>query len=128
MRAPFKATTAIHNDAEHSAALSRIDELWGSREGSLEAQELEVLAILVDDYENKHHEIEPPDPIEAIKFRIEQMGLTPSEAAELFGARSRMSEVFNGKRALSIEMIRAIHAKLHIPAEILIQPVKRKAS
>ncbi len=116
---------AIHNEEDHRLALSRIDELWASPDGSPEADELEVLSILVDDFENKHHEIAPPEPVEAIKFRIEQMQMSPAEAARMFGARSRMSEVFNGRRGLSIQMIRAIHAKLKIPAEILIQQVKK---
>jgi len=122
------AIKAIHNEEDHIAALSRIDELWNSKAGSPDADELEVLSILVDDYEDKHHEIGPPDPLEAIKYRIEQMGLSSAEVAELFGARSRVSEVFSGRRALSIEMIRAIHAKLKVPADILIQPIQEKAT
>ena len=84
--------------------------------------------VLVEDYENRHYPIGPPDPIEAIKFRMEQQGLNRKELASLLGTRGRVSEILNGKRGLSLSMIRALSTRLHIPAEVLIQPTKVNAT
>lgn len=102
-------------------ALQRIDMIFDARPGSPEGDELEILGILVDEYESRHFPIEAPDPIEAIKFRLEQLGLTQSDLARILGSRSRTSEVLAGKRKLSISMIRKLHASLNIPADILIR-------
>ncbi len=110
----------IKTEREHKAALKEIESLWSAKPGTPQADRLELLATLVESYEDKHHEILPPDPVDAIKFRMEQEGLTNSDLAKLVGGRSRVSEVLNRKRGLSLAMIRSLHRKLHIPAESLI--------
>jgi HTH-type transcriptional regulator/antitoxin HigA len=96
--------------------------------GTEDHDRLELLMVLVEDYENRHYPIGPPDPIEAIKFRMEQQGLNRKELASLLGTRGRVSEILNGKRGLSLSMIRALSTRLHIPAEVLIQPTKVNAT
>ena len=110
----------IRNDDDHAAALEGIDGLWGAPPGSREADALEVLLTLVDDYESKHHAIGPPDPIDAILFRVEQQGLTRQDLEPLIGHRGRVSEVLNRKRPLTLPMIRRLHEALGIPAEVLL--------
>jgi HTH-type transcriptional regulator/antitoxin HigA len=90
-------------------------------ENSPESDELEVLGILVSAYENEHYPIPSPNPLEAIKFRLDQMGLSEKELGEILGYRSRKSEILSGKRKLSLAMIRKLNQVLHIPAEVLIQ-------
>jgi len=109
----------IKNNNDHQAALKRIGELWNSRPGSEEGDELDILATLAEEYENQRYKIAPPDPIEAIKFRMEQMGMERSDLAKLIGA-NRVSEVFAGKRPLSINIIKTLRSKLNIPADSLI--------
>lgn len=111
----------IKTKKEHKLALKRLDELFDAKPGSAEGDELEVLSILIEHYENKQLLIEYPDPIEAIKFRMEQLGYRSSDLAELIGYKSRVSEILHKKRKLTIEMIRTLSKKLNIPAEILIQ-------
>ena len=94
--------------------------LLDSDPGTQEYDTLEVLSVLVEDYERKNYPIYPPDPIEAIKFRMEQMGLEKKDLESSIGPRSRISEVFNHKRELSLSMIRRLHQKLEIPTEILL--------
>jgi HTH-type transcriptional regulator/antitoxin HigA len=110
----------IRNDRDHARALRRVEELWGARAGTPAAEELEVLATLIDSYEAKHHPIESPDPIDAILFRIEQMGLTRADLVPIIGSRSRVSEVLNRRRDLTIAMIARIREKLGISADTLI--------
>lgn len=110
----------IHNDDDHSRALYEIERLWGSPEGTPEADALEVLVTLVDAYEAKHHAIDPPDPIEAILFRIEQQGLTRNDLIPMIGSRARVSEVLNKKRPLTLAMIQRLRAGLGISADVLI--------
>src|ERR1700738_839196 len=106
----------------HKAALSRIDQLMDAGGGSPEAAELEVLAILVDRYERDTFPIEAPSPIDAIRFRMEQMGYTQTDLARLLGSRSRASEIMTGStKRLSITMIRRLHDRWHIPAAALIR-------
>jgi HTH-type transcriptional regulator/antitoxin HigA len=93
----------------------------GTKTGSKESDELEVLSILVKVFENKTFSVPKPKPLEAIRFRLEQMGMTESELSEILGHRSRKSEIFSGKRKLSLEMIRKLNDILKIPAEVLIQ-------
>lgn len=83
-------------------------------------EELDLLGLIIEDYENKHFKILPPNPLEAIKFRLEQLGMSESELSTILGYRSRKSELFSGKRKLSLDMIRKLHAQLKIPAESLI--------
>ncbi len=92
------------------------------KESSKESDELEILVILVKDYENEHFPIPRPNPIEAIRFRLEQMEMSETELSEILGYRSRKSEILSGKRKLNLKMIRKLNDVLHIPAEVLIQP------
>ncbi len=111
---------AIRSDREHRAAMKEIDALWNAKPGSEAADRLEVLAILVEDYEKRKFPIESPDPIEAVKFRMEQEGLTTQDLAKLLGGRNRASEVLNRKRGLSLAMIKSLHRRWRIPAEALL--------
>jgi HTH-type transcriptional regulator / antitoxin HigA len=112
----------IRSEADHRAALAEIEALWGAPSGTPEGDRLDVLATLIESYEAQHHPIDPPDPIEAIRFRMEQQGLTRKDLEEIIGTRTRIAEVLSRKRGLSIGMIRRLHDKLGIPAEILIRP------
>jgi len=114
----------IRTKADYKAALKMISSLLDAPEGSREAGMLEVLSVLVEAYEEEHHQVHPPDPIEAIKFRMEQESLTRRDLEPYLGSRARVSEVLNRKRPLSVEMIRRLNAGLGIPAEILIRPYK----
>jgi HTH-type transcriptional regulator/antitoxin HigA len=111
----------IRNDHDHARALEQIERLWGADAGTPEADLLEVLVTLVNAYEARHHAIELPDPIEAIKFRMEQAGLSRADLEPILGGRGRVSEVLNRRRKLSIEMIRRLHSELGIPAEVLLR-------
>lgn len=112
----------VKNKKDYENALERIYLLIqkAGKRTENESAELEILAILVKEFENKHYPVLPPHPLEAIKFRIEQMGLKQSELNKLLGNRSRKSDILKGKRKLSIHMIRKLHEKLNIPAETLI--------
>ncbi|MBK8885839.1 MAG: helix-turn-helix domain-containing protein [Saprospiraceae bacterium] len=113
----------IKSKEEHSIYLSRAYELMqlDLSPNSKESDELEVISILIEAYEKENFPIESPNPIEAILFRIEQLGMSSSELNKILGSRSRTSEILNGKRKLSIGMIRKLHEKLGIPAQILIK-------
>ena len=111
----------IKTEAEHEAALARVAELMDAQPGSPDEQELELFALLVEQYEQEHFPIAPPDPVEAILFRMEQEGLTRKDLAAYIGSPSKVSEVLNRKRPLSLSMIRALHRGLGIPADILVQ-------
>jgi HTH-type transcriptional regulator / antitoxin HigA len=117
----------IRNQHDHAAALLEIERLWGARARTPEADKLEVLVTLVDAYEAKHHPIDPPDPIDAILFRLEQMGLTRADLVKILGSRARVSEVLNRRRPLSIAMIARLRDNLGISADILIGPQRRAA-
>jgi HTH-type transcriptional regulator/antitoxin HigA len=110
----------IRTDADHSAALRRIDELMDAEPGTPASDELDVLATLVEAYEDRHFPIADPDPLAAIEFRMEQLGLTRKDLEPLLGSRGRVSEVLNGRRALSLQMIRRLHRELGIPLESLV--------
>jgi HTH-type transcriptional regulator/antitoxin HigA len=122
MRRPIKP---IRNKKDHAAALAEVERLWGAKLGTPEGDRLDVLATLIDAYEAAHFAMDPPDPIEAIKFRMEQQGLTRKDLEPLIGTRTRVAQVLNRKRSLSIEMIRRVHQKLGISAEVLIRPTRR---
>lgn len=111
----------IRTEADYDQALANIERLWGARQGTPNGDRLDVLLVLVEDYESKHHPIAPPDPVEAIKFRMEQMNLTRKDLEPLIGPRGRVTEVINRRRPLSLAMIRKLHTGLHIPLESLIQ-------
>jgi len=109
----------IHNDADLDRAFARLEELWAAEPGTPEADEIEVLSILIEKYEDKHFSIGPSDPIEAITFRMEQQGLTPRDLEAYIGSSGRVSEVLNRKRKLSLRMIKSLHEGLRIPYESL---------
>lgn len=115
----------IRGETDYERALRRVEELWESPEGSAESDELDILTTLVEAYERDHYPIDLPDPIEAIKFRLEQKGKDSRALIGVIGQRTRVYEVMRGKRSLSLNMIRNLHAKLDIPAEVLIQPARR---
>ena len=110
----------IRTEADHDAAVARIAQLMGARPGTAAGDELDILAILVDVYEAKHFPINKPDPIAIIKFQMEQQGLTRKHLEPMIGTRARVSEVLTGKRALSLPMIRRLHAGLRIPLDLLV--------
>ncbi len=114
----------IRSRADHERTLREIERLWDAREGTPEGDRLDVLATLVEAYERKHFPIDPPDPIEAIRFRLEQQGLDPHALIGVIGGRSRVYEVMQRKRALSLAMIRRLHERFGIPAEVLIRPTR----
>lgn len=111
----------VKTEKDYDAALSRIEALWGAEPGTARGDELEVLLTLVSAYENKHHPVPPPSPVEAIRFVMDQKGLKPADLIPFLGSRSRVSEILNGKRNLTLKMIRALNSQLGIPAEILIK-------
>ena len=114
----------IRDSADHEAALDEVSRLWGAKPGSPEGDRLDVLATLIDAYEQLQFPMDPPDPIDAILFRLEQMNMTRRDLEPIIGSRGRVAEVLNRKRSLSIEMIRNLHDKLGISAEILIRPTR----
>ena len=105
---------------DYDAAMSEIGQLWGSKSDTPKGDKLDVLVTLVDAYERDNYPIDPPDPIEAIEFRMEQSGLNRKDLEPFIGSRGRVSEVLNRKRELSIKMIRELHANLQIPLESLV--------
>lgn len=110
----------IRNDEDHSAALALIERYWDAPDGSEEADALDVLAVLVDDYENTRWPIEAMDPIETIKAHMTATGRSQADLAELVGSRSRASEVIGRKRALTLGMIRNLESEWNVPATLLI--------
>jgi HTH-type transcriptional regulator/antitoxin HigA len=113
----------IKNNRQYEDGLARTYSLMQKniRQDSKESDELEILSILIKEYENEHYPVPKPNPLEAIKFRLEQMNMSETELSEILGHRSRKSEILSGKRKLSLSMIRKLTKTLHIPAEVLIQ-------
>ena len=111
----------IKTREEYDLAMKRLEKIFDATPGTTEGDELELLALLIDNYEKEHFPIDLPDPIDAIKFRMEQLGYSDRELAKILGFRSRVSEIMNRKRKLSIAMIRRLNKDLHIPPEVLIQ-------
>lgn len=112
----------IKTKKDYEQALKRLEEVFDAKKGTAEGDELEVLSILIEKYEDEHFPIGLPDPIEAIKFRMEQLGYNQADLANVVGLKSRASEILSKKRKLSLHMIRQLHNKLNIPTEVLIQP------
>jgi HTH-type transcriptional regulator/antitoxin HigA len=110
----------IKTERDYRKALKEIEKLWDAKPNTLKGDRLDVMITLVEAYEQKHHRIEPPDPIEAIKFRMEQLDLKASDLADILGGRNRVSEVLNKKRKLTVEMMRSLRKRLAIPAESLL--------
>lgn len=110
----------IKTEADYDRALAEINALWNAELDTLEGDRLDILMTLVEAYETKHHPIDPPDPVDAILFRMDQQGLTRKDLEPILGSRSRVSEVLNRKRSLSLEMVRKLHKQLDIPLESLV--------
>jgi HTH-type transcriptional regulator/antitoxin HigA len=122
MQTQFKMNIhLIKTEENYNQALKRLDEIFDAKKGTEEGDELELLGLLIEQYENEHFPIELPDPIDAIKFRMEQLGYNQNDLAKIIGFKSRASEILNKKRKLSLEMIRLIHTSLNIPTDVLIQ-------
>ncbi len=115
----------IRTHAAHAWALDEVARLWGAKKGTKNGNRLDVLATLIDVYEAEAFPMDQPDPIAAIEFRMEQMGLTRKDLEPLIGTRARVAEVLARKRGLSVNMIRRLHDSLGIPAEALIRPSKQ---
>ena len=118
----------IRTNKDYERALIEAENLWGTRSGTPKGDRLDVLATLINAWEAVHYPIDPPDPIEAIKFRMEQQGLTRKDLEGIIGTRARIAEVLDRKRGISIAMIRRLNAELNIPAEILIHPSRKRTA
>ena len=115
------AIKPIKTKKDYQAAMNRLEVIFDAKPGTMEGDELEVLGILIDKYEQEHYPIGYPDPIEAIKFRMEQLGYNQNDLAKVVGLKSRASEILSKKRKLTLEMIRQLHQVLGIPTDVLIQ-------
>ena len=111
----------IRSQKDYDQAITRLEVIFDSKKGTDNGDELEILGMLIEKYENEKFPIGFPDPVEAIKFRMEQLGYNQTDLANVVGLKSRASEILNRKRKLSLEMIRQIHDRLNIPTEVLIQ-------
>jgi HTH-type transcriptional regulator/antitoxin HigA len=111
----------LHSKENYQEALARIDEIFDAEPNTPKGDELEILGVLVDEYEENHFSIEAPSPIEAIKFRMDQLGMAQKDLAKILGSKSRASELLSGKRPLSLNQIKILFKKLDIPVEVLIQ-------
>ncbi len=111
----------IKSEKDYRQALDRLEIIFDAKPGSAEGDELELLGLLIEQFENEHFPIALPDPIEAIKFRMEQMNFSQQDLAKVIGQKSRASEILNKKRKLSLDMIRNLHQQMNIPTDVLIQ-------
>lgn len=116
-----KEMKIIKTESEYKKALTKLEKLFNAKPNTSKGDELELLSLLIEKYEQEKYPIEMPDPIEAIKFRMEQMGYTQNDLAKIIGLKSRASEILNRKRPLTLEMIRNLHEKMNIPTQVLIQ-------
>jgi len=121
MKFSYMDIKPIKTAADYQDALNRLEMIFDAQPGTKEGDELEILGVLIDNYENTQDIIEFPDPIEAIKFRMEQLNYTQKDLAGVIGLKSRVSEILNKKRKLTIDMIRKLHEGLSIPTDVLIQ-------
>ena len=117
----------IKTEAQYQAALARIEKIFDARPGTPKGDELELLILLVESYEGTAYPVDLPDPITALRFRMEQCGLRPNDLIPFLGSKSKVSEVLNGRRPLSLSMIRKLVADLHIPADVALQETKSRA-
>ena len=110
----------IKTEQDYNTSIRRIEVLWGAEKDTPHGDELDLLVILVESYEMIHYPIAPPDPVDAIKFRMEQMGMTKADMIQYIGSQSRVSEILNRRRKLTLGMIKSLYKGLRIPAEILL--------
>jgi len=111
----------IKTEEQYKQALKRLEVIFDAEPGSAEGDELDLLSLLIDNYEKIYYPIDLPDPIEAIMFRMEQMNYKPKDLADVIGFRSRVTEILGRKRKLSLDMIRKINKRMHISTEVLVQ-------
>ena len=111
----------IKTKKDYEQALARLEVIFDAKKGTSQGDELEILGILIDQYENEHFPIDLPDPIEAIKFRMEQLGYKQKDLEDVLGLKSRVSEILNRKRKLTLDMIRKLNVELGIPTEVLVR-------
>lgn len=111
----------IKTKNDYEEAMLRLENIFDAKRGTAKGDELEILSLLIEKYEDEHFPIDLPDPVEAIKFRMEQLGLTQTDLANVVGQKSRASEILNRRRKLSLDMIRQLHEKWRIPTEVLVQ-------
>ncbi|QUS39620.1 helix-turn-helix domain-containing protein [Tardiphaga alba] len=116
----------IRSESDHEAAMAEVERLWGAESGTPDGDRLDLLITLIDAYESRAYPMDTPDPIDAIQFRMEQLGLTRKDLEPLIGTRARVAEIMNRKRGLSIDMIRRLHKELGISAEVLIRPTRNE--
>ena len=116
----------IRSEADYEGALAEVGRLWGAKSGTPDGDRLDILATLIDAWEAAHYPMDPPDPVEAIRFRMEQQGLSRKDLEPFIGTRTRVAEVLNRKRGLSINMIRRLHEGLGISADVLIRPTREE--
>lgn len=114
----------LHSESEYQKALKRLEELFDAPIGTPESDEADLWDLVIEDYESKHHVIDAPDPIHAIRIRMEEMQLKQSDLIPIFGSKSRISEVLNRKRKLTLNMIRQLHEKLNLSIELLVKDYK----
>lgn len=110
----------IKTEEDYNTSIRRIEVLWGAKKDTPQGDELDLLVTLVESYEMKHYPIAPPDPVDAIKFRMEQMDMTNADLVQYIGSQSRVSEILNGRRKLTLGMIKSLYKGLRIPADILL--------
>ena len=110
----------IKTEKDYDISISRIEELWGAKRDTIQGDELDLLVTLIEANEMKHFPIAPPDPIDAIKFRMEQMDMTKADMVKYLGSQSRVSEILNGRRELTLKMVKSLYKGLKIPAEVLL--------
>lgn len=111
----------IKTEADYRAALKRLEEIFDAKPGAPDSDELDILGLMVDDYENRHYPIEAPDPIEAIKIRMKEMHLKQVDLVSEIGGKSRVSEILNRKRRLTVKMIRKLSTRLNLSSNLLIK-------
>lgn len=111
----------IKTEQDYQLALARLEKIFTAKPGTKDGDELEILGILIEKYEQEHFPVDYPDPIEAIEFRMDQMGLDQQDLTRIIGSKSRTSDLLNRKRPLSIHQIRLLHKELHIPADVLLK-------
>lgn len=112
----------IKTEQDYQLALKRLEVIFDAKRGSKEGDELELLSLLIEKFEDEHYPIDAPDPIEAIKYRMEQKGYETKDLEGILGSRGRVSEILNRKRKLTLDMIRKLHNQWHIPTDVLVQP------
>ena len=121
MQQPFRTMKIIKSEKEYRQALQRLEEIFDAKKNTSLGDELELLSLLIEQYEKEKYLIAFPDPIEAIQFRMDQMGYKQKDLAEIIGLKSRVSEILNRKRKLTLDMIRKLHLAMNIPTEVLVR-------